>query len=454
MENGIYVGGHGTIRYTITIPMALSFLVFGENEISMALPTLLYGAGIVLLIGSMACRDVGPRAATVIVSVIVTNPILVVWSSIASVDIIEAFFVFSSLYFFHWATSAGVTWPRLLAAGAMAAFGFLTRETTFFLLLFYGVLCATGWGIPRLRFLIMAAGFLGIWVIEVLYLTVMTGDPLYRINIALHHDSSIDRSVDLAGNFTLNPLVDPLLVLLVNQEFVLLFWMAIPCGLWLLARKRQSGEYGSYIVLFGGLALCWFVSVAAAHNLLPLNPRYFLVSAIGASVVAGLAIYNVIQRSGVKWGGLLLLLLVGGNLAGIYVENRNYMFGERALAEVARHAKEPIFTDPMTFHRAKLLLRWDRTLGQVLGEPPVPGSLYLYNPGRAESANPLMQRDVMLQFHPQPDWTLEQQLDPEPKFAAAIVDLLGLDLILPDKIVNALGPGHPGVRVYRLPRPE
>ena len=65
----------------------------------------------------------------------------------------------------------------------------------------------------------------------------MTGDPLYRFNISLHHNSTIDRSVDLAGNVIVHPFIDPLLVLLINQEFMLLLPIAVPLGAWLCFGK-------------------------------------------------------------------------------------------------------------------------------------------------------------------------------------------------------------------------
>ena len=178
-----------------------------------------------------------------------------------------------------------------------------------------------------------------------------------------------------------------------------------------------------------------------------------MVSAIGASVVAGLAIHDALHRSALRWWWALVLscLLIGGNLAGIYVENRNYMFGEKVLVEVACNSDEPIYTDPMTLHRARLLLRWNRTTGRVMGEVPVAGSLYVYNLSRAARPNGLMSRDAVEAFQPRPDWKLEREVKPSPKFTGAILEFLGLDTILPGKIVSALGAGHPGVRVYRLP---
>ena len=48
----------------------------------------------------------------------------------------------------------------------------------------------------------------------------------------MHHGKGkIDRGIDLAGNVIIHSIVDPLLVILANQEFVLLFRIAIPLGI-------------------------------------------------------------------------------------------------------------------------------------------------------------------------------------------------------------------------------
>lgn len=452
LEHFPFVGGHGTIRYTITLPIALSFLSFGENEFALALPTILYTVGLAVMFIYAVPQSLDRVAPVFVGAALITCPALVILSSMASIDIVEAFFVFLSLFLFRSALSRNADTFRLIAAGAMAGLGFLTRETTVFLLLFYGLLFLAGYGIKRTRYFLMAAGFLGIWLAEILYLTVMTGDPLYRVNISLHHDSTIDRSIDLAGNVILHPLVDPLLVILVNQEFGVLFWIAIPCFFWLVTKRNKlSSDTKSFSLLLSGLAVTWFVAVGAVQHLLPLNPRYFLVPALAAAAVTGITL-TLLSNLGRKRAALAIaVVLVSGNLAGIYVENRNYMFGETALAEFAERTEEPIYTDPVTRHRADMLLKWNATADRVFGTPPPKNGLFLYNPTRATTPSRLMQRGEIQAFQPKPEWQLIEKISPSPKFGSAVFRILGLEPFLPARLRKNLSGGHPGVSIYRRP---
>lgn len=451
MESFPYVGGHGTVRYTITVPMALSFLTFGESEFSMTLPTLVYGLGLIAILVLMLHRAQGAGPAAFAALVLVTSPVLVTWATIASVDIIEAFFIFASLFLFWAAGRESGRWHYLFAAGVLAGLGFLTRETSVFFLAFYGIAFLAGYGIHRLGHFIMAAGFFTVWLAEVAYFYVMTGDPLYRINISLNHDSTIDRSIDVAGNVIAHPLIDPLLVILANQEFAILFWVVVPAGLWLLLSKNVSAEIRRITVLFASVGLVWLLCVGAVQSLLPLNPRYFLISAICASIIVGLAISESIRLRHVKLAGIVLLLVVSGNLAGIYVENRNHMFGERALtAAITRYAGD-LYADPLTHRRAELLLKWSGEAARVRAEPPPPESIYIYNSLRMKSLGGWVSAEAVKSYEPQESWELMEVITPESKWAGTIIRAIGLESFLPGKLKNALFEGHPGVKIYRLP---
>lgn len=451
IESFPYVGGHGTVRYTITVPMALSFIAFGESEFSMSLPTILYGAGLIALLILMLYRTAGAVPSCIVAALLITSPLLVTWVTIASVDIIEAFFIFGSLFLFHAASQRDVRWTLLLAAGALAGLGFLTRETTVFFLVFYGFAFLLGYGIKRLEHFVMAAGFFAVWLAEVAYFFVMTGDPLYRINISLNHDSTIDRSIDVAGNVIAHPIIDPLLVILANQEFVILFWVVVPAALWLLFSRRVTPAARQMAQLFCAVGVIWLLCVGAAQSLLPLNPRYFLISAICASVVTALAISEAFRLRHHWAAAFALLLVVSGNFAGIYVENRNHMFGERALLIVAERHNEPLFTDPLTHRRAELLLKWSAVGARVQMEAPPAGSLYLYNEPRANDLANWVPKDAIDLYQPKDDWELLDSLSPGSKLAGLLLRAVGLEEFLPYKLRNALSEGHPGVKLYRLP---
>lgn len=442
LEHFPYVGGHGTIRYPITIPMALSFGAFGENEFAMVLPSLLY----LLLFFVMAwrvTRDVaGPLPAFFALLACVTNPLIVVQSSIANVDVIEMALVFGAWLLCFRCLEEGADKWRLLGAGALVGIAFLTRETAIFVALYFGLLFLAGHRFNRWQYLWMAAGFFAVWLLELAYLGIMTGDPLYRFNIALHHDSTINRSIDLAGNVIVSPLIDPLLVLLINQEFMLLMFMAIPLGVWLCFSKSippRLRHFARLIALFG---LCWFLCVGAAQKLLPLNPRYFMITSTMACLLTGIALGWLVKegpgtRRLVGLGGLILL--VGTNLAGIYVENRDPVFGEERLVEaLMSRPSVTIATDPMTRYRADLPLRWAGATTRVVSAPPSDAMLYYYNPVRSAKPNAKMTASIAPMYQPRQNWVLIERLDPEPSYLARALESSGAHQFLPSPIWHKL----------------
>lgn len=453
-----FVGGHGTIRYPITIPMALSFVTFGENEYAMVLPSLLYMLGVLVLIWH-AVRNVGGTwAATSALGVLAISPLLVIQSSIASVDIVEMSFLFASVLLFWRCLDSGPNARRLFAAGAIAGLAFLTRETAIFVAVFYAILFLIGHRFHRGHYLWIAAGFLTVWAIEVFYLWAMTGDPFYRITISLNHDSTIDRTIDVAGNTVIHPLIDPLLVLLMNQEFMALFFIAIPVGAWLCFGRsvgQRTQHFARIMSLFG---ITWFLCAAAAQKLLPLNPRYFMITTAVACMLTGIGFARLLT-SGKTWlramvGGLALLLL-GGNFVGIYLENKDSLFGPRQLAAIAAERPDArIVTDPMTRYRADMLLRWEGARSRVTDRPAAPGDLFFYNPAFADQANFKMPVDRIPLFQPRPDAQLLAQYEPRSIHLARVIESMSLSTHLPDGLWKKLRYRHPAVMLYRIAEPK
>jgi 4-amino-4-deoxy-L-arabinose transferase-like glycosyltransferase len=452
IEDFPFVGGHGTIRYPITIPIALSFLTLGENEFALALPSLIYIFGFLTLTWVIVRRAADGWIAFGALAALITCPLLVIQSSIASVDIVEMFYLFSSVYLFWHCVEHGPDAKRLFFAGALAGLGFLTRETAIFIALFYAIYFAIGYRFHRGHYLWITAGFIAVWLVEVIYLWIMTGDPLYRITIALNHDSTIDRSIDLAGNMIVHPVIDPLLVLLANQEFMALFFVAIPLGGWLYFSRSIAPKLQRLARIVATLGLVWFVTAGAAQTLLPLNPRYFIVTAAAACILTGIALALLWQRSGKRWLVLLVaLFLLSTNLLGIYVENKDFVFGERQLAAVAvERPNEKLYTDPMTRYRADMLLRWEAAQPRVLAEPPAAGTLYFHNPKWADNANFMMTADQIPAFKAQPGWQVIGSWEPQPPLITKAIEASGLSAIIPQGIWYKLRYRHPRVTLYRV----
>lgn len=452
LEDFPFVGGHGTIRYPITIPIALSFLTLGEHEFAMVLPSLLYMVGFLVLTWFAVQRAGDGSLAFGALTALITCPLLVIQSSIASVDIVEMFYLFASAYLFWRCVEDGPDAKRLFFAGALAGLGFLTRETAIFIALFYAIYFAIGYRFHRGHYLWIAAGFIAVWAAEVIYLWIMTGDPLYRITIALNHDSTIDRSVDLAGNVIVHPLIDPLLVLLANQEFMALFFVAIPLGGWLCFSRSIEPKLQRFARIVATLGLVWFVTAGAAQKLLPLNPRYFMITCASACILTGMGLAVLWQRGRRRWAVLLVAaFLLGTNLLGTYVENKDSMFGERQLAILSNITQPiPLYTDPMTRYRSDMLLKWEGTQKIVhTGTPPL-GAEYFHNPKWTEKANFMMKADQIPAFRPQPGWKVIYRAEPEPPLITKALEAIGLSAIIPQGIWHKLRHRHPPVTLYRV----
>lgn len=452
IEEFPFVGGHGTIRYPITIPMALSFITFGYNEFAMVLPSLCYMIAALLMSWVAVRQAAGSFAATCALIALVTSPLIVIQSSIASVDIVELAYLWGSVLLFWRCCEDGPDAKRLIGAGALAGLAFLTRETAIFIAVFYALFFLKGHRFHRRYYLWIPVGFLGVWACEVVYLWIMTGDPFYRITISLNHDSAIDRSIDLAGNVVIHPVIDPLLVLFLNQEFMVLFYFAVPIGGWLCFNKSITERLRHFAQITAMFGIVWLICVGAAQSLLPLNPRYFLISCLSACILTGIGLAHIVASGGARaiLAALALTALTATNILGIIVENKDSQFGSRILARIATdYPEEKIFTDPMTRYRADLLLRWKEARGRVIGAPPVPGQLYLYNPAYANRANFKMNATALSAYKPSSEDRIIRRFEPKPSFLAVFLETAGMARLLPQGVWFKLRYRHPPVTLYQ-----
>jgi 4-amino-4-deoxy-L-arabinose transferase-like glycosyltransferase len=436
-----YVGdSHWALRQTLVLPMALARAVLGSGPVALVLPTLLYSIALLLMLTLWLHRQVGAVAAAAAMALIATNPQVITWSSTADIDPVQLFFVFAATILYVRAMGPGAHWGALLGSGVLAGLGYLSHETTVFAVAAIGLLFLAGYGMKRARYLPIAITFAAVALGEFLTLWAATGNPLYRQSISLNHDATINRWIEQGASVPIiHPLIDPLTMLLFNQSFGLLVWIGLPLAVWLFTRRRLDGPAQRVATVLATIAVTWAVLAAGLWRLLPLTPRYFLLPAVMLSILAGIAI-QLLARGGhsrLAWG--LGGLMFAANIGAVALSNRDLMFAEEALVEIAAREEGVIHTDQRTRIRADVPLGWRGLSAKVVATPPMAGELFFFNPARLPPGT-----------LGDPDWTVVGVYGPpERPLAGFILRHLPAGLI-PDKILRKFTPRRPEVTLYRV----
>ena len=474
-----YVGdSHWTLRHTVVIPMAIAFRLFGVSEFTLVLPTLMYFAALLCLVYLILDRYFERTVAAAAVLVLMTLPLMAVQATIVVPDFAEVFFCLLSLFLFFEATRAERPHRLLVLAGVAAGFSWLTRETVVFFLFTYAVLFVVGYGVPRRLYFLMAAGFLAVFGVECVYFGIMTGDPLYRVvsdlrthlrvNASTAGISGIIEALEKAmsrtevvkgygglsrtGNLQVNRFIDPILAVTANHFLMFLYYFAAPAAIHtVFFNKRLDERQQRFVRLFGLTALVWFTFLYFQVGM-SLLARYFMLPTVIVTMLFAVWIEAMLPRRRSLVVAMLGFIALT-NLGGVYLDDRDPIFAERALRDFAKEHDEKIYTDPQTANRGRFLFRLAGVDDRIVGGLPPKGALYFYNPKYvdwgAQAVDPLAQRAQLAPYLPQPGWTVVWRRESPRKLGGLIVDALGLGRHIPPGIYRRLAKPAPDVAVYR-----
>jgi 4-amino-4-deoxy-L-arabinose transferase-like glycosyltransferase len=352
---------HWTTRFPLVLTLAAMIKLVGASALALHLTALLWFAIFVAMGTLLARRVAGEQAGWIAGLLLASMPLNALGASIVNCDLPEASFLMLGA----WLLIGEIGRPRLvrcLAAGAGFGLAMLCRETAVLALAGLGILFLIGRPLPRWTLLSAGVGAAAVLGAEALFQWAMTGDPLHRYALAFNHDSTLDRAVNEEGNLLVHPAVDPLLVLLVNNEFALLFWIAIPAA---LALRNQGIDWPRFAPV-AAMGAASFLLVALLSHKLVLNPRYFTPTATAAAILVAAWLARLPARRAAAIGAVALLL----NLAMLSLQNNHPRWPSEALAMAA--AADPsrtLASDPDTMFRARQRLQWDGLANVREGAP-------------------------------------------------------------------------------------
>jgi 4-amino-4-deoxy-L-arabinose transferase-like glycosyltransferase len=418
---------HWTTRFPVILSLAASLLIFGKGFAALGATALAWYVALIVVVGLFAARIGGRTAGWIAAILVATLPVIASEASPVGCDLAEALFLIAGTWLI---TADREGWRLPFAAGICFGLAIICRETAALALLGFVPLFLLGRPIPRRALIVMGIATALLLLGEATFQWAVTGDPLRRYALAFHHDGHIDRAANLEGNLLVHPAIDPLLVLLVNNDFALLFWLTLAAVAGGCHRGLGKIEQQRLLVaaILAGTA---FLLVALLTTKLVLNPRYFTLPALVAAIATAIWLAKLRPRARF----LILGAAVSTNLLMLSAQNAHPHWSAEALVlAAAAHPREPVHTDPQTFHRARHPLAFSG-LRNAHAAAPAPGVLYLSPEGEGSfGARPLARLAVA----------------PTPLGRA--VQALGLTPLLPAAVAHRLLQPAPAMLLWRVER--
>ncbi len=452
VSQGPHVGtNHWALRLPHVLPIAASFSLWGTNDISLVLPTMIYFFTLVL-ITYVAVRGGIDRATGVITAALVAvTPGFANGASLANPELTELFFAAGSVWLFYHAGRQSTPHWLLFGAGVAAGLAWLTRETSASVLLLYGLLFVFGYRFARRHYILLGAGFLVVAGSEILAYAGFTGDPLYRLHTDLAHGDCTPAAGTLMTTEAMSRGFSAPFGALVNAGTAVLYICAVVGGSWLALRRSVSPPQKAALILFVLLALIHFLFIGYGLGFKVLS-RYYLVSTYGAAVLAGIglgALYG--SRSFRPAVAVIGLALISTGLFVTALRGFDRAYGARALAHWVSEHDAPVYTDLAT-RRVSTFFFLDRPAltRRVRSDPPPQGALYFMNGPHAVKKALGRAGALMLPDPAEAGWTQVWRANPDPGKGVRLIESLQMESLLPAKTLAWLRARRAPVVVYRV----
>lgn len=443
---------HWGFRYPLVLALGGAIAALGSSEFTAGVVSFSYAAFLLFVVYAVVRRFTSARLALAAGCLLATFPLLVVKASVLNADVPEALFAVISLGLFVEATQQKLAARYLFLSGIAGGLAFLTRETGAGLMLLYLGFFLFGAYFDRKLYLWGAAGFLCVFGLETAWYVLAGEGPLYRfLTIAGSHGTmelTLEDYREGTGNVSSNRIVGPILALLVNQEFALLYYFAAAAIWYLLRWADLRGGERVFVQVLSAAFVLWVLWISYNGAIRPL-PRYYAVSSVIGTVLVAMWLWHMRVRAR-KYALGLVAVFVLGNLAGLSVENTHPRYASRALAAYLQETDETVFADRQTFSRTGSFLRWSapEVRARLQKGLPQEGGLFLYNPN---AFDPTGRRRVETEaFVTGKGWQPVRRWEPPKRLIGLLVTGLHMEGLVPETVRNRLIYCGRPITLYRI----
>ena len=227
--------------------------------------------------------------------------------------------------------------------------------------------------------------------------------------------------------------IDPVVMFFTRHDLALLGFAAVPALWWACVAARKHHSLALTVArTMAVVGAVWMVYAGIQLRNAIVLPRYYSVTAYCLWVIVALWVYFAIwpSRPRLVIAGVALCVLV--NVTAIYVDNRNPMFGVRALVDYLAVSAGPVRTDPMTAHNAQWYCRWAKAdCSRVIAGVPEQGGAYFYDPRYADAPNRFVPPPQARLYGVHENWPMIWSKEEPRKVSGVILERVGLDGFLP-----------------------
>ncbi len=390
---------HWELRHPLILPVAALFAALGASiAAAMWVPL---AAALAFALLNFAClrQAAGSRVAWLWAALFLTTPLFLRIGTAIFPEIIELFFATAALWSL-WFGRASARPARLFAlSGLCAGLAIMTRETSAWLVLVYAACLLVAPGPRRTAYLWVIAFAALPLAIEWLWLFLATGDPLYRLHVALHHvgipSENMIGGTAPAGPVLLNPAIarlwkppglfhihwalNPVLGLFADPKYGMAIWGALL--FWVVPARRQSGggrrrpDGRALLVAALGLGASSFAFVTYVL-MISQDQRYYAVALACIALVAALLGGRLWQGGRRTLVGIVVALIALSNLA-LATQLGRFDYAAPVAMPLVRQARTPVHASAMTLGQLREPLAEAGLTGRVVESPALPGDLLL-----------------------------------------------------------------------------